>query len=161
MGNADDKGETKDKRGEALMKKDHIRDYATEAFRFYARSGGRDKYIKNLVEDLQRQKGTGACSPTEAALISKEEVIAGKTAELADIEAVDKVLHALDVCGHRAIIQAIEYVYFTDCWRDIERGDISSRVHHAELHIPASERQIYYWLAKARRMVAVERGLRL
>jgi len=143
------------------MKKDHIRDYATEAFRFYAKSGGREKYIKNLIEDLERKKGSGICSPTEAALISKEDVIADKTAELADIEAVDKVLHALDVCGYRVIIQVIEYVYFADCWRDIERGDISSRVHHAELHIPASERQIYYWLRKARRMLAMERGLRL
>lgn len=143
------------------MKKDHIRDYATEAFRFYAASGGREKYIKNLVEDLQRQKGTGVCSPTEAALISKEEAIASKAAELADIEAVDKVLHALDVCGHKAILQAIDYVYFKDCWREIERGDIQDRVHYAEIHIPASERMIYYWLRKARRMVAMERGLRL
>lgn len=30
------------------MKKDSIRDYATEAFRFYAKSGGRDKIIKKV-----------------------------------------------------------------------------------------------------------------
>ena len=143
------------------MKKDHLRDYATEAFRFYAKSGGKEKYIKNLIEDLERKKGSGMCSPTEAALISKEEAIADKTAELADIEAVDKVLHALDDRGHRVIIQVIEYVYFADCWRDIERGDISSRVHHAELHRPASTASIYRWLKKARRMLAMERGLRL
>ena len=143
------------------MKKDHVRDYCTEMFRFYAKSGSRNKYIKNLIDDLQRSKGSGICSPTEAALISKESAIADKAAELADIEAVDKVLHALDVCGHRSILQAIEHVYFKDCWRDLEKGDISDRVHYAELHIPASERQIYYWLRKARRMVASERGLRL
>ena len=143
------------------MKKDHIRDYATEAFRFYARSGGKEKYIKKLVEDLTRSKSEGVCSPTESALISKERVIEEHAAELADIEAVEKVLYALDVCGHKAILQAIDYVYFKDCWRDIERGDIQDRVHYAEINIPASERQIYYWLARARRMLAAERGLRL
>lgn len=143
------------------MKKDHIRDYTTEAFRFYARSGGREKYIKRLAADMTKSKGEGVCSPTESALINKEKVIEEHAAELADIEAVEKVLYALDVCGHKAILQAIDYVYFKDCWRDIERGDIQDRVHYAEINIPASERQIYYWLARARRMLAVERGLRL
>ena len=143
------------------MKKDHIRDYTTDMFRFYAKSGGKDKYIKSIIEDIQRSKGVGVCNPTEAEIIAKEEVISSKAAELADIEAVDKVLFALDVCEHKATLQAIEMVYFKDCWRDIERGDIQDRVHHAEIYIPASERQIYRWLAMARKMVARERGLRL
>jgi len=143
------------------MKKDNIRDYTTECFRFYAKSGGRNKYIKNLIEDMQRTKGSGVCSPTESELIKKEEVISEHAAELADIEAVDKVLYALDVCEHKSILQAIEMVYFKDCWKDIERGDIQDRVHQAEIHIPASDRQIYRWLAQARKMVARERGLRV
>lgn len=143
------------------MRKDHIRDYATEAFRFYAKSGGEDTYIKKLVADIEKQKGAGICSPTESALISKEKVIEEHAAELADIIAVDKVLYALDVCEHRSIIQAVEMVYFKDCWRDLEKGDISDRVHQAEIQIPASDRQVYRWLAQARKMVARERGLRV
>lgn len=139
------------------MKKDHLRDYCTEAFRFYAKSGGEKSYIKNLVDDMERQKGSGICSPTESALIKKEQLIEQHAAELSDIEAVEKVLHALDMCEH----QVIEMVYFKDCWRDIERGDIEERIHYAEINIPASRRQIYYWLAKARKMFACERGLRL
>ena len=143
------------------MKKDHIRDYTTEAFRFYARSGGRVKYIKNLVDDMERRRGEGVCSPTESALINKEKVIEEHAAELADIEAVEKVMYALEVCGHKGILQAIDYVYFTDCWKEIEKGDISDRVHHASLHIPVGEATVYRWLAKARKMIASERGLRL
>ncbi|WHH58468.1 hypothetical protein [Petroclostridium sp. X23] len=143
------------------MKKDHIRDYATEAFRFYAKTGGRESYIKTLMQDIQKQPGTGVCSPTESAIISKEKVIESRAAEFADIEAVDKVLSILEMSSQgRFIREAIERVYFKDCWKDIGRGDMSDRVHSAELGIPASQRQIYYWLKKARRLFAEERGLR-
>jgi len=72
------------------MRKDHIRDYATEAFRFYTKSGGRETYTKYLIEDINREKGTGIFSPTESALVSKEKVIESRATELADIDAVDK-----------------------------------------------------------------------
>lgn len=143
------------------MRKEHTRDYCTEAYRFYARSGGYDKYVKDLVEDIKRNKGSGICKPTEAEVISKEEVISDKASELADIEAVEKVLRALETCQYTSVLKAIEMVYFKDCWRDLEKGDIETRVNFAEMHIPASRRQIYYWLKKARKMLAKERGLRV
>ncbi len=143
------------------MRKDHIRDYATEAFRFYAKSGGKDKYIKYLMDDISRNKGSGVCNPTEAALVSKEKIIESRAAEFADIAAVDKVMVILDN-SHQGyyIKKAIEYVYFKDCDEDIAKGEISNRIHYCEIHIPASERQIYYWLKKARTLFAEERGLR-
>jgi hypothetical protein len=144
------------------MKKDHIRDYATSAFRFYAQKGGRDKYIKNLVDDLQRSaKSSGVSKPTEAAVIHEEQIIESRKSEFEDIDAVEKTLGMLEMCRDGSyIIKAIEYVYFADCWKDLEKGSISDRVHHAEIFIPASERQIYRWLAKARMTFAEERGLR-
>ena len=139
------------------MTKDHIRDYATEAFRFFARWGGKETYIKSLVADLQRQKGSGVCSPTEAALILKEQALKEKAAEIADLEAVEMVLR---IC-ERDVRRAVEYVYLDKPYKDLEWGDIKNRVHYAEIHIPASERQIYYWLKKARYLFAEERGLRI
>lgn len=139
------------------MPKDHIRDYATEAFRFYARWGDKETYVKYLVADLQRQKGTGLCSPTEAALMHKEQVMREHYAEIADLDAVGTALKILD----RDVRQAVEMVYFFKPYEDLEWGDIKDRVHYAELHMPASESSIYRWLAKARRVFAEERGLRV
>lgn len=144
------------------MKKDHIRDYATEAFRFYAKTGGSKKYIEKIAADIQKQKGAGIVNPTEGALIAKERAIEENAAELADLEAVEKAMHLIERLPQGgSILKAIEYVYFKDCWRELRRGDIKSRVHYAEIHIPASERQIYRWLSKARLLFAQERGLRI
>jgi hypothetical protein len=143
--------------------KDFTRDYCTEAFRFFARVGGRETYLKKLIADLERPKrSTGISKPTEAALVNAEKIIEARQAEFADINAVSKALQILDYCqnGH-CIRQVIEFVYFKDCWKDLERGDIESRVHFAEIQIPASRRQIYYWLKKARDSFAEERGLRV
>ena len=144
------------------MAKDHVRDYATEAFRFYAKSGGLKNYIRDLTADLQKQKGSGTISPTEGAIVAKERMMEEKAAELADLEAVERTMHILTgITAGKEIRQAIEYVYFYDCWKDLQRGDIEARVHYAELHIPASRRQIYRWLKRARMIFAEERGLRI
>ena len=142
------------------MGKDHIRDYATEAFRFYAMTGGKEQYIKTLMSELEKHKGNGVCSPSEAAVIDKEKIMEIKRAEFEDIEAVDKVLHILDTSCQNEIKKAIEYVYFKNSWVELKKGDIEQRVHYAEINIPASRRQIYRWLKKARILFAEERGLR-
>jgi hypothetical protein len=160
--------------------KDHLRDYATEAFRFYARSGCPD------YEDLKQQLYDAALEaskreimhsgniskPTEYAVINAERAVDERKGELLDILAVEQVM-ALTEGSPEGILcrsgnpmnyyirRAIEIVYFADADKPLQKGDISMRVHKAELEIPASERQIYYWLSKARRMFAEERGLRI
>ena len=136
--------------------KDHLRDYCTDAFRFYARWGGRQNYIDNLLADLKREKGTGVCSPTESELMHKERVMKEKHAEIADLDAVEFVLRVAD----RDVRRAVELVYLDRPHDELEWGDIKERVHYAEIHIPASERQVYRWLKEARMMFAEERGLR-
>jgi hypothetical protein len=59
------------------------------------------------------------------------------------------------------IKKAINYVYCENCDGELEPGDIVKRVHYAEIQIPASERQVYYWLKRARDLFVEERGLRL
>lgn len=143
------------------MAKDHVRDYATAAFRFLARWGSRDTYVTYLLADLQCQRGSGIGSPTEAEIMHKEAVMREYAAELADLEAAERALENLRVTGYFDVVKAVKMVYLEAPHKELERGDIKKRVHHAELHIPASESTIYRWLAKARRMFAEERGLRV
>lgn len=140
------------------MKRQHYRDYSTAAFMFYARSGGYEKYLQYLLDDMRRQlRNSTFSNPTESLLIHKDMILRSRAAEFADIEAVEKTLLILG----RDENKAVEFVYFKDCWKELEKGDIEARVHSAEIRIPASYAQIYRWLAKARKIFAQERGLRI
>lgn len=148
------------------MRKDSIRDYATEAFRYYAACGRRTsgelmQEVKNMIYEQSSREvirtGSGSYSDSTAyAVMKAEDRVADMTAEFLDIIAVEKTLMQLDEYQRRAI----EIVYFTDANKALEKGDISKRVHKAGLTIPASERNVYNWLSKARRVFAKERGLR-
>lgn len=117
------------------MKKDHIRDYATEAFRFYARMG----------------------CPT----YKEAEAATRSAAELYDIVAVGETLKRLE-CGDKTYIaRAVKVVYFVKPDKPLGSGDIEARVTRQSLLAPASERTVYRWLAEARRTFAEIRGLRL
>lgn len=146
--------------------KDYLRDYVTAAFRFYAKNDKsaekykKKVYIKALEEGMIREGiKSGISKPTESAVIAAERAVSLMVAEIKDMEAVEKVIAELDVKGRCDIVQAIEYVYFSDPEEDIE--NIKAKVHIAEIYIPASERSIYYWLRQARELFAVERGLRM
>lgn len=148
------------------MKKDNIRDYATEAFRFYAACGRltAEQLKQRVYEDIySRQKreylrsGSGMLSDTTAyAVMAAEDAMRDMRAEFEDIIAVEKTLQRLTQPQR----QAVELVYFINPEQPLERNDISERVHRAELEIPASERSIYGWLYRARKIFAEERGLR-
>ncbi|NYB73869.1 hypothetical protein HZF24_06915 [Sedimentibacter hydroxybenzoicus DSM 7310] len=147
------------------MKKDHIRDYATEAFRYYAFMGKphkedlEKKYYQEALEEYERRRrlgGTGISKPTEQAVMYAEGILRQKQAELWDVLAVEKTLAQLHIWER----QAVEIVYFERPHRELEKNDISMRVQKAVIHIPASERSVYYYLKKARDIFAFERGLR-
>ncbi len=147
------------------MKKDHIRDYATEAFRYYAYMGKphkedlEKKYYQEALEEYERRQqmgGTGISKPTEQAVMYAEGILRQKQAELWDILAVEKTMAQL----RREERQAVEMVYFERPYRELEKGDISMRAQRASIQIPASERSVYYYLKKARNIFTFERGLR-
>lgn len=148
------------------MRKDNIRDYATEAFRYYAANGRRTstelmQEVKDMIYEQSHREifrsGSGSHSDITAYSVMKaEDKVVDMTAEFLDIMAVEKTLMQLDEYQRLAV----EIVYFTDAKKELEKGDISKRVHKAGLTIPASERNVYNWLAKARRVFAKERGLR-
>lgn len=144
--------------------RDHIRDYATSAFRFYAENGkSAEKYKINLANEIiynQQKLKSGINNPTETAVIKHESIIEDRMAEIKDMEAVERVMDILSKMSNgREIKKAIEYVYFDT--EKIKKGSILERIHNAVIHIPASERSIFRWLKKARKLFAEERGLRL
>ena len=148
--------------------KDYLRDYCTEAFRFYASNGKTAEEYKNEIynkalEEYTRheEKGSGISCPTEAAIIAAENKVIEMQAEIKDVEAVEMTMAEIaSECRSHDIGQAVKIVYFKDPDKELKPGDISSRVHVAELNIPASERSVYYYLKKARTLFAEHRGLR-
>jgi hypothetical protein len=149
------------------MKKDNIRDYATEAFRYYAACGRKssDECMQKVKEIIYEQStheiirsGSGMRSDSTAYLaMAADDASYEMAAEFLDIMAVEKTLMQLNEYQRAAV----EIVYFTDAKKELQKGEISKRVHKAELEIPASEQSVYNWLRKARKIFAAERGLRI
>lgn len=147
------------------MKKDHLRDYATEAFRFYAVLGKpsyrtlKAQYMAEALEEYRREheKGSGIGKPTEAAVMYAERQTEKKTAELLDVLAVEKVYFT----SKRLVREVIEIVYFEEPTEPLRKGDITNRVIKASLMTFTSERGIYAILKAVRLRFAEERGLRV
>lgn len=147
------------------MKKDHIRDYATEAFRYFAAKGKpsyrtlKAQYMAEALGNYQREheKGSGIGKPTEAAVIYAEREVEKKMAELLDILAVEKVYYT----SKPLVREVVEIVYFTDAEEPLRKGDISARVCKASLETFTSERGVYAILKAVRLKFAEERGLRV
>jgi len=122
--------------------KDHLRDYVTAAFRFYARSGmSAENYKKQL----------------------DEEALVDKMSEIKDMEAVELTLDEIRAnhMNYPGMLRVIEMVYFTDAKLPLPKGAIKDRIHKAEFDTHVSERNIYRYLKKARLMFAKNRGLRI
>jgi hypothetical protein len=146
--------------------KDHLRDYATEAFRLYARCNQplyddmHDAIYKAAMESPLRELGrigSGIGKPTEQAMINAERAVEECKGMLNDILAVENARKIMRPEWWRAV----EIVYFTDPDRPLEKGDIEARVHRAEIEIPAGRATVYRFLKKARKLFAIERGLRI
>lgn len=149
------------------MKKSHIRDYATEAFRYYAREGSPSyeelkeqiyqESLENAKKEIKEGRSNNISNPTEYACLQAEKAVEAKEAELLDILAVQNTLL---ICSPE-VKKVIEYVYFIDADKVLEKGDICDRVHKAMGDMPAGENTVYRWLRQARNIFAHERGLRL
>ncbi len=139
------------------MKRDHIRDYATEAFRFYARVGklSGDEYLKMV-------RGSFGCVQEEderkrCALDASADIMGA----CQDLDAAKRTLDDLELSGKMHAAQAVRAVYFVRPSGDISGREIAGRVRDFSLSCPASERTVYRWLSLARKVFARERGLRI
>ena len=118
------------------MKKDHLRDYCTNAFRTYAAAG--------------RPTGESAA------------IVTCDYGALADIIAVMRTLEKLAKRRDGdMILRCVELVYFAEPKRELDAGDISARVVAASMAIPADRATVFRKLRIARYEFAVVRGLNL
>ena len=155
--------------------KDHIRDYATAAFRFWAREGGTvnisglDQFKRKIICEVEARSAESIgdvrtyniATPVEDWLLAQEKAYKQYSAEIADLQAVEEVLRISQyIHNGKMLRQALEIVYFADAGQPMAKGDIEARVHRAELMIPASYRTVYRLLGKARTLFAENRGLR-
>lgn len=151
------------------MKKDHIRDYATEAFRFYANVGMsaieyKEKVRKEAMEIIAKRENAPKSdgSPIESLLIYGEKAVEEKISEINDLEAVERTLKEFEanIYGRSIVLPLIKIVYFTDSNRDIKRGEIRDRVLKACNELNIGEATAYRYLKKARVLFAHNRKLR-
>lgn len=141
------------------MKKDFVRDYATEAFRTYAAMGN-PTYEDAKKAIYQNALDERNFKNPEIASLAAEKAVTEFTPLLLDILAVEKTLEMLESGGKTNIASAVRDVYFTRPAMPLRRGDVSSRVRRFCLLNFVSERNVYSWLKEARLLFAAVRGLR-
>jgi hypothetical protein len=142
------------------LNKDYIRDYATEAFRLYARMGQPtyDAARERIRQDAIRRSGF---TDPQKIFECGEMAIAKHAAQLADILAVNETLRLLEARGKRYISRCIREVYFINPSAPLRSGDLSARVIRLSISVPAADRTIYRWLKQGRLLFAGLRGLRI
>lgn len=132
------------------MKKESIRDYAVEAFRFYAKSA--------LPPDREKIKSALLKSRKKGNLFSQSPII---DAELLDLYAVCDTINELSKKENgKEILLCLETVYFTSPDAEIHRGDIEKRVVYCSVNYHLATATVYRYLCTARRLFALKRGLR-
>ncbi len=147
------------------MKGNYIKEYAADAFRFYAKFGDiaefRHKIWNEALESGRSEvKSQAPGKPVESAIIRAEKAVRGAKAEIDDLEAAQKTLRRLNL-QQPEIAHAVRIVYMSDPERERGKGDLKRRIIRATMEIPASERSVYYWLDIATKVFAKERGLRV
>ena len=144
----------------ARVKKKNTMDYATAAFRFWARRGCPSyEEARERIYSKAMRRAEGA-DPEKAVLFADREVDRAG-AELCDILACDIVFREFERTGNELICQAVREVYMASPARRIRRGELSARVRAFACGRYLSERQVYYYLSRARREFLINRGLRL
>ncbi len=134
------------------MKKDNIRDYAVDAFRYYASL--RCVPTKEAARfALQRKNLTDGMKSAD---------LRASEAELQDLYAVVDTINTIRAMENGTeILRTLENVYFTKPTEEIRRGEIENRVLYTTFKTHISTATAYRYLALCRRIFAEARGLRL
>lgn len=118
------------------MNKDNICDYTISMFRFYAQmkqpdSSEIEKYKEFLFE-----------------------------AAILDLAAVERTLCLLSDTGEYNVLAAVKEIYFSAAGRRLYKSEISRRVIKFSLDNYISERVVWKYLSRARKLCAEQRKLR-
>lgn len=142
------------------MQKENSRDYATEAFRYYASLGcPRFEEFREKIYLDAAKRAVG--KDPEAAAMEADEAIKKSMPQLLDIFAVEKTIENLERSDKGYIIAAIEDVYFVQPNKPLKHGELTDRVRRSSFTSYTGERTVYGWLREARQMFAEIRGLRV
>ena len=141
------------------LKKDYTTDYVTSAFCMWARHNCRS-YDEEVAEITKRARSRAQYADPAKLTAYIDAEIQNKHAELLDIAACDETFKLLEHSGDEIICKAIHDIYMVTPYRVPYKREISQRVLRFALNAPASERTVYRWLRRARRLFCELRGLR-
>jgi hypothetical protein len=114
-----------------------------------------------LEQNIEKGQGNGLSDPTVGELIARETARENHLAEILDLTAVERTFKILQTRPKGSeIIKAVQIVYMRNPDKNIKRDDVIKRVTEVALDCFVSEREVYNWLAFARELFAIERGLR-
>ena len=141
------------------MNKDHIRDYATAAFRFWSGVGcpTYDEALSRIRAKAER-RSFGADAVAAEAFVAAE--IFKASATLLDVKACEETFAELKHHGKECVCSAVREIYMPYPRKKLAKGELSGRVVHFAMNNYYSERQVYYFLAEACEVFAEKRGLR-
>ena len=137
------------------MKKESAMDYAVGAFRYWAGFG-----CPSYEEAADRVRSDALVKYGYRAELV-ESAMADAAPGLYDILACEVTFRELEGRGESIICDAVREVYMVSPGRRIRRGELSARVRAFACVRYLSERQVYYYLSRARREFLQNRGLRL
>lgn len=145
------------------MRKDRITDYATAAFKDYAKYGATSRELASKLYSraaLTAAEHIGVEAPKNnvgAAIAAAEKTTEECAPLLADMEAVERTFEHLKNKGH--IIDAVKAVYMAEPFQPLSQREIGRRVINFAVNYPADVRTVYKWLKQARQLFAFYRGL--
>lgn len=137
------------------MKKESAMDYAVGAFRYWAELG-----CPSYEEAAARVRSDALGKYGDRADFA-ESAMADAAPGLYDILACEVTFREFERRGDELFCDAVREVYMVSPGRRIRRGELSARVRAFACARYLSERQVYYYLSRARREFLQNRGLRL
>mgnify|MGYP003308744583 CR=1 FL=1 len=133
------------------MKKDNIRDYAVDAFQYFATL--KCAPTKEAVRFVLQKRHLEQC-PNERDCRALE-------AEMQDMFAVVDTIRILSAMENgNEILQTLHNVYFANPGEKLKRGEVENRILYTTFKTHISTATAYRYLALCRRTFAEERGLR-
>lgn len=151
------------------MKKDHLRDYATHAFREYAAAGcpTYDQLRYKLIAEAMASSGerlnvkSGIIyKPTEAQIEAAERQLENAEGYLHDLKSVASTIEEIkSYWNGEIILSCLKAVYFTLPKRKLRKGEISERVRHIADTEHICERTVFNYLDIAREVFSKKRKL--
>ena len=142
------------------MNKDHIRDYATAAFRYWA-SQGCPTYDEAVARIKNRALNKAKDIDPARALAYAEAEVEKKSAELGDIIACEACFKHFEECGKGYVCEAVRAVYMVYPCRKLRRRELSGRVLKYSQDNYLSVRSAYYYLNQACAYFSSLRNMRI